>query len=195
MAFTVFPRNYNFYLFGDATIIWILLNESVVNEELIKVCEWLKTNKLSLNTSKTNFVISHPFQQKPDYNVTLKLYDNDLKILTSLKQKHHVKYFGVLIDSNLSWGYHIDYISSKISKGVASLPGLGIMCLPVPSYSSLIGPYISYGLTAWGQAASSNLDKILILQKRALRLMYFSDSRANAIPLFVRSGVLPLNML
>ena len=34
-----------------------------------------------------------------------------------------------------------------------------------------------------------------MLQKRALRLMYFSDSRAHAIPLFVRSGVLPVNML
>ena len=69
------------------------------------------------------------------------------------------------------------------------------MCLPVPSYRSLIEPYISYGLTAWGQATNSKLNKILILQKRALRLMYFSDSRANPIPLFVRSGVLPLNML
>ena len=80
------------------------MNESVVNEELIKVCEWLKTNKLSLNTGKSNFVISHPFQRKPDYNVTLKMYDNDLKILTSLKQKHYVKYLGVLIDSRLYGG-------------------------------------------------------------------------------------------
>ena len=62
-------------------------------------------------------------------------------------------------------------------------------------YRSLIEPYISYGLIAWGQAANSSLNKILILQKRALRLMYFSDRRAHAIPLFVRSGVLPLNML
>ena len=34
-----------------------------------------------------------------------------------------------------------------------------------------------------------------MLQKRALRLMYFFDSRAHAIPLSVRSGVLPVNML
>lgn len=69
------------------------------------------------------------------------------------------------------------------------------MCLPLPSYRSLIEPYISYGLTAWGQAASSNLNKIVVLQKRALRLMYFSETRAHAIPLFVRSVVLPLNTL
>ena len=62
-------------------------------------------------------------------------------------------------------------------------------------YWFLIEPYISYGLTAWRQAANSSLNKILILQKRAVRLMYFSDRRAHAIPLFVRSGVLPLNML
>ena len=62
-------------------------------------------------------------------------------------------------------------------------------------YRSLIEPYIPYGLIAWGQAANSSLNKILILLKRALRLMYFSDRRAHIIPLFVKSGVLPLNML
>ena len=126
------------------------------------------------------------------------MYDNDWKILTSLEQKHFVKYLGVLIDSHLSWRYHIDYISSKINKGVgiiARLRHLVFTSTLLKIYGSLIEPYISYGLTAWGQAASSNLNKILILQKWALRLMYFSDRRIHAIPLFVRFGVLPLNML
>ena len=108
----------NFYLFADDTNILCANNnlkslESVVNEELRKVCEWLNTNKLSLNTSKSNFVLFHPFQR---YNVTLKIYDNDLKILTSLEQKHYVKYLGVLIDSHLSWRYHMDYIQLYISQ-------------------------------------------------------------------------------
>ena len=34
--------------------------EFVVNEELLKLCEWLNSNKLSLNVSKSNFVIFHP---------------------------------------------------------------------------------------------------------------------------------------
>ena len=37
--------------------------------------------------------------------------------------------------------------------------------------------------------------KMLVLQKRALRLMYFSKSRAHAVPLFISSKILPLNML
>ena len=87
MTFTVFPRNStSIYLLADDTNILYANNnlkylEFVVNEELRKVCEGLNTNKLSLNTSKHNFVIFHPFQRKPDYNVTLKMYDNDLKIL------------------------------------------------------------------------------------------------------------------
>ena len=126
------------------------------------------------------------------------MYDNDLKILTSLEQKHYVKYLSVLIDSHLSWRYHIYYISSKISKGVGIIARLRLF-VPTSTlsklYRSLIEPYISYGLTGWGQPANSILSKILMLQKQALRLMYFSDRRAQVIPLFVRSGVLPLNML
>ena len=156
----------NFYLFADNTNILYANNnlkslESVVNEELRKVCEWLNTNKLSLNTSKSNFVIFHPFQRKPDYNVTLKMYDNDLKILTSLERKHYVKYLGVLIDSHLSWRYHIEYISSKISKGVGIIARLRHF-VPTSTlfklYRSLIEPYISYGLTTWGQVANSILN-------------------------------------
>ena len=52
-----------------------------------------------------------------------------------------------------------------------------------------------YGLAAWGQASKSHLQKILGLQKRVLRLMYFSEPRAHAVPLFTSSKILPLNML
>ena len=43
---------------------------------------------------------------------------------------------------------------------------------------------MSYGLAAWGQAAKTHLQKLLVLQKRVLRLMYFSEPRAHAVSLF-----------
>ena len=46
----------------------------------------------------------------------------------------------------------------------------------------MILPYLTYGLAAWGQAAKTHLQKILVLQKRVLRLMYFSEPRAHAVP-------------
>ena len=41
-----------------------------------------------------------------------------------LDQKGYVKYLGVLIDSNLTWKYHITHITSKISKIIFIIPRL-----------------------------------------------------------------------
>ena len=105
--FTDAPRSLIFYLFADDTNLLYSNKdlETVVNEELIKVSDWLDTNKLSLNTSKSNFVIFHPYQHKPDCTIQLEICNNDFK--------KSVKYLGILIDNNLSWKYHIDYISTK----------------------------------------------------------------------------------
>ena len=58
-----------------------------------------------------------------------------------------------------------------------------------------IHPYLTYGLPAWGQAGKKYLNKILIPQKRALRLLFFADVRDHAIPLFLAANVLPITFL
>ena len=84
-----------------------------------------------------------------------------------------MKYLGILIDKNLTWKYHIDYVASKISRTIGIIARLIPLSTLPPVYRSLIAPYLSYGKIAWGQAAKSNLRKISLLQKRALRLMHF----------------------
>ena len=42
----------------------------------------------------------------------------------SLDCKNYVKYLGILIDSNLSWKIHIEYIALKISKIVGLIAKL-----------------------------------------------------------------------
>ena len=44
------------------------------------------------------------------------MFDNQLNTFISLESKNYVKYLGLLIDSGLTWKYHIDYITTKISK-------------------------------------------------------------------------------
>ena len=62
-------------------------------------------------------------------------------------------------------------------------------------YRSLISPYLSHGLVAWRQPANSHLHKLLVLQKRILRLICFSKTKEHAVPLFISSNLLPLHML
>ena len=103
-----------------------------------------------------------------------------------------------LLIQNLSWTHHITYISTKISKSLGILARLRHF---VPSYTSLniyrslVQPYLSYGIPVWGQAAPTNLEKILILQKRALRLIHLKPFKSHTVPLFKLSNVLPLNFL
>ena len=58
----------------------------------------------------------------------------------------------------------------------------------------LIAPYLRYRLVAWGHA-SKTLSKLLIVQRRAIRFIYFADRRDHAIPFFVNAKILPPNCL
>ena len=51
-------------------------------------------------------------------------------------------------------------------------------------YNALITPYLTYGLISWGGACTCKtyLNKILILQKGALRLIYSANRQDHVIP-------------
>ena len=82
------------------------------------------------------------------------------------------------MDYKLLWKSRVDSVALKIGKTIGLLSKLRHF---VPHhtlaniYNSLIIPYLHYGLTVWGQASKTHLNKLLILQKCALRFMYFSD--------------------
>ena len=73
---------------------------------------WLRKNKLSLNYSKTNFLLinKHP-QKKVDENFVIRLNDK------LLERSSTVKYLGLLIDDTLNWFSHIytAFVSSACS--------------------------------------------------------------------------------
>lgn len=192
-----------FYLFADDTnLLYADKNlkslETIVNCELSKVVGWLIANKLSLNIKKTNYIIFHPYQKRIVFDIRIKVYDSRTKTFFDLERKDHVKYLGVIIDQHLSWKHHINYIALKISRNIGIISRLRHF-VPLKTlisiYNSLISPYISYGLIAWGQASKTHLEKILILQKRAVRLINFLPFRTHAIPYFAQSNILPITMI
>ena len=59
----------DFHLFADDSNLFYASkslsgSESIINAELVHVKTWLLANKLSLNITKSNFVIFHPHQKK-----------------------------------------------------------------------------------------------------------------------------------
>ena len=103
-----------------------------------------------------------------------------------------------MIDSELSWKHHIDFICHKISRSVGIIAKMRHYIprhLLLNLYHALIAPYLNYGICAWSNCPQTHLNKILVLQKRALRLIYFSKPRDHAIPFFIESNCLPLQSL
>ena len=105
--------------------------------------------------------------------------------------KDYVKYLGLMIDSNLSWKYHIESICHKISKSIGIIAKIRHYVprrVLLSVYNSLIVPYLTYGICSWGNCALTLQRKIVTLQKWALRLIYFSQSKEHAVP-FLRGAL------
>ena len=85
-----------------------------------------------------------------------------------LERKEYFKNLGIIIDCNLNWKHHINYIALKISKTAWMISKLRYY---IPNhtlldiYRSLILPYLTYGVVAWGNAAKVHIQKRLVLQK------------------------------
>jgi hypothetical protein len=153
------------------------------NIELEKLNIWLKSNKLSLNTEKTNYILFHPNQKRKKIPNILPLLKIENK---NIERTSITKFLGLLIDENISWKAHIDYLNTKITKNI----GVLYKARPMLSqenlkhlYFSFIQTYYTYGNIAWASTNKSNLKSLYRRQKHAVRIVYKKDKFTHAEPL------------
>ena len=95
-------------------------------------------------------------------------------------------FLGVFLDDNLTWKPHISLLASKLSKSIGIIHKSRFF-LSTQSlrtlYNSMILPYLYYCNLAWGGTYKANLQRIVILQKRALRIVNNSTYDANTSPI------------
>ena len=118
---------FQFYLFADDTSILYRNSTSLeaeVNTELIKLCDWLTANKLTLNIRKSNYVLFPSYNKRLLYNPKINIFDHDNGTYSPLDFKESVKYLGIFIDKYLNWKTHIDLIALKISKTIGIIARL-----------------------------------------------------------------------
>jgi len=121
---------------------------NTINRNIIKVKEWLKSNSLSLNTDKSDFL---HFRMKNNQT-----YDFQTSYESRQSQKaQNIKFLGIIIDSNLSWKQHINDIIQKLSKAcfairsVKPFMSLEVMRFICFSYFHCV---LSYGIKFWGNS-------------------------------------------
>ena len=156
-------------LFADDTSIFIEGDSiestiKILNSELTKISTWLTENKLTLNVSKSHFMIFHRARIKTN-SIKLALGKSALKHVT------FTKFIGVIIDDKLKFDNHISYIKNKISKG------LGILIkarkylnrrILLNLYYTFVYPYLIYCVEIWGNTCNIYLDPLTKLQKKII---------------------------
>lgn len=165
---------------------------ATVNCEMKKLLEWVNVNKLSLNITKTQYMI---FKNK---GRTVKSNHNVYINQNKLKNVESTKFLGVVIDDRLSWLHHTTYIKSKIAKSI------GILCKArkflsqtslITLYNSFIYPYLTYGVEVWGSTHDCYIQQIVKLQKRSVRIITSSKPREHTEPLFKSLKILPFSKI
>ena len=186
--FNLFADDANlFYCHKDINIL-----QHNINSELSNIHNWLCSNRLSLNIEKSNFVIFHSPQKKCPTGVALEINEK------ALKRENCIKYLGIFIDSNLSWKTQVGHISKKIKRSIGVLSKIRYYVNAralLQLYYALIHPFLIYGILSWANTYPSTYQPLLILQKKALRLITFSKYDEHSNPLFKSLEILKIQDL
>ena len=142
-----------------------------LNEDLANVSEWMKANKLSLNTSKTEYMIigSHKrlrqIQSAPPI-----ILDN-----TQIKRVKVTKLVRLMFDETLTWDEQVILITKKVNKGLRNVlrrlrDFFEIKILTI-IYQTLVQPYFDYCSQVWGSLGTTLCNILQRLQNRAVRII------------------------
>ena len=102
-----------------------------------------------------------------------------------IDQVYEFNFLGLIIDANLNWKAHLNAIGTKVSRIIGLLHKLKYVFpnnILHSIYNSLIMPYLNYSLLAWGTMSN----KIELLQKKAIRVLYSKTPIAHTTPLYIK---------
>ena len=153
--------NFTTRLFADDTLLMLheenlsVLNTKV-NSELQKIQLWLSKNKLSLNYSKTTYMVIAPKRGTIE-KFSVLLHGNELSRCES------AKYLGITIESNLRWNLHIASLCKKLSQSAGIIAKLrhfvNFKTLKI-LYHSFVKSHLLYGILSWGNDYKSAIQPL-----------------------------------
>ena len=184
----LFADDSTFYMIGENPT--ELINKT--NTELLKFSNWCLANKLTVNTSKTHYMLFSKtityFQPLPNLTIL-----ND-----EILQVDKTKFLGVILDKNLTFKHHLSNLCLKLSRTIPLLlklkhfaPGNILKCL----YYAHIYPHLTYCNPVWSQTYPCHMSQINVLHKKIIRIITNSDFNAHTQPLFKQLNILNLSDL
>ena len=137
--------------------------------ELIKIFNWLVANGLTLNLTKTNYVLFHirrPFPIQIDSPFCLN--NQPISRLTE------IKYLGVILDQHLTWIPHINKVKISLSRAYHIIRRLSYIIPPqalILTFFSIFHSHLNYATVVWGHVSENKLRPLSSILARAIALV------------------------
>ena len=154
--------------------------------------EWCKVNKLSLNVSKTmqiNFGTRHKVKKA---SRTKLMMDN-----VALHIVPTYKYLGFMLDSTLSFNYHVKSVANILmykSVLLAKIRKFLTEDVALRIYKSMILPYFDYGDVIYSSANQEGLEKLQRLQNKCLKICKGYNKRAGTDEIHIETKIPKLEL-
>lgn len=140
-----------------------------MREDLSKLQMYFSENLLSLNLTKTKYMIFH----SPRTRVVVQ---NELLIDSTVIEKvEEFKYLGLIFDSTLKWSTHI----GKLKREISSFCGIFWRISKffplkhlVSMYQAFVQSKLQYLVSIWGSATKTLLKPLQAAQNRCLKVVY-----------------------
>ena len=182
------------YHFADDTNL-LTFNSSLkklnkqVNTDLTLLVNWLRSNKISLNTKMTELIIFKSKTKQITKRLNFRISGQRLTPVNC------IKYLGVKIDQNLYFSSHIADLTLKLSRSNGMLAKIRHYVNKetlLSIYHAIFSSHLMYGCQIWGNSSNLCTNKIISLQNKAMRIIHFQNSRTNADLLYYISNILKI---
>ena len=161
-----------------------------INHDLKLFTTWLRANRISLNTSKTEILL---FRPKSKRNITKHL---NFRISGQyIPRKTQVKYLGLTINEHLDWNLYFSQLKKKLNHRIGLLAKIRHFTpkhLLKTLYFSLFNSNLIYGCQIWGQDQNEEFKKIEKLQEKAIMIISFSPLNATVEKQMYEMNILKL---
>ena len=166
--------NSDLNLYADDMVLYKPVRSAVdateFQEDINLIANFVKSVLLQLNVSKTKFMVLTRAKPAKSITSTPTLYN------IPLEQVDAFTYLGVLISANMSWGPHIEAITSKSKRILGALyHRYYAHCsskILLKLYTAYVRPRLEYVSYVWDSSTQKHINQLEKVQKFALKMCY-----------------------
>ena len=144
--------------------------QNLLQTQIDTAGSWLQRNRLSLNVAETKIMVfetSNMVNRVKDIQVSYRE--------TTIEVVDRFKYLGVMLDSTLSFKYHVDYVCREIIlhlKMLSKMRSIANESICLYLYKTLMIPLFDSGDVVYDCIYQQDSEKLQKLQNTALQIIY-----------------------